>query len=154
MFEKTSLNYSSIEKPQELFYNIGYYMEKYCWDSRKILIAEDEETNYLFVEAILEDTKAQLIWAKDGNDVLDLITKHEVDLILMDIKMPEMDGLTATRTIRLTNKDIPIIAQTAYAMSEDKSKCLSAGCNDYLAKPISHNLLLDTIGKYFTSPKL
>lgn len=129
-------------------------MEKYCWDSRKILIAEDEETNYLFVEAILEDTNAQLIWAKDGKDVLELINKHDdLDLILMDIKMPEMDGLTATRKIRQTNKDIPIIAQTAYAMSEDKTKCLNAGCNDYLAKPISHNLLLATIEKYFTTLK-
>ncbi len=129
-------------------------MEKYCWDSRKILIAEDEETNYLFVEAILEDTNAQLIWAKDGKDVLELINKHDdFDLILMDIKMPEMDGLTATRKIRQTNKDIPIIAQTAYAMSEDKTKCLNAGCNDYLAKPISHNVLLATIEKYFTTLK-
>jgi CheY-like chemotaxis protein len=129
-------------------------MEKYCWDSRKILIAEDEETNYLFVEAILEDTNAQLIWAKDGKDVLELISKHDdLDLILMDIKMPEMDGLTATRKIRQTNKDIPIIAQTAYAMSEDKTKCLNAGCNDYLAKPISHNVLLATIEKYFTTSK-
>ncbi|HEX2936430.1 MAG TPA: response regulator [Bacteroidales bacterium] len=126
-------------------------MEKYCWDSRKILIAEDEETNYLFVEAILEDTKAQLIWARDGKDVLELINQHDVDLILMDIKMPEMDGITATRKIRQTNKDIPIIAQTAYAMSEDKTKCLNAGCNDYLAKPISHNLLLSTIEKYLTN---
>jgi two-component system, cell cycle response regulator DivK len=123
-------------------------MEKYSWGSRKILIAEDEETNYLFVEAILEDTNAELIWARDGKDVLKLISQHDVDLILMDVKMPEMDGLTATRTIRLTNKDIPIIAQTAYAMSEDKTKCLNAGCNDYLAKPISHNLLLSTIDKY------
>lgn len=129
-------------------------MKKYSWDSKKILIAEDEETNYLFVEAILEDTNAQLIWAKDGKDVLDLIDKHDdLDLILMDIKMPEMDGLTATRKIRQTNKDIPIIAQTAYAMSEDKTKCLNAGCNDYLAKPISHNLLLATIEKYFTTRK-
>lgn len=126
-------------------------MEKYCWDSRKILIAEDEETNYLFVEAILEDTKAQLIWARDGKDVLELINQHDIDLILMDIKMPEMDGITATRKIRQTNKDIPIIAQTAYAMSEDKTKCLNAGCNDYLAKPISHNLLLSTIEKYLTN---
>lgn len=126
-------------------------MENYSWEYKKILIAEDEETNYLFVEAILEDTKAELIWAKNGVDALDLFYKNsDIDLILMDIKMPEMDGLSVTQKIRQINKEIPIIAQTAYAMSEDKNKCINAGCNDYLTKPINHRILLSTIDKYFS----
>jgi two-component system, cell cycle response regulator DivK len=126
-------------------------MDNYIWEFKKILIAEDEETNYLFVEAILEDTKAELIWAKNGLDALEKFNQiNDIDLILMDIKMPEMDGLTATKKIRLVNTDIPIIAQTAYAMSEDKNKCLNAGCTDYLTKPINHRLLLATIDKYFS----
>jgi CheY-like chemotaxis protein len=126
-------------------------MEAYAWNFKKILIAEDEETNYLFIEAILEDTNAILIWARNGLEAVDKFNQYQdIDLILMDIKMPEMDGLTATQTIRKTNHKVPIIAQTAYAMSEDKSKCINAGCNDYLTKPINHKLLLATIGKYFS----
>lgn len=121
------------------------------WENKKILIAEDEETNYLFIEAILEDTKAELLWAKNGVDAVDLFnTQKDIDLILMDIKMPEMDGITATKQIRQTNSTIPIIAQTAYAMSEDKTKCLNAGCDDYLTKPINHKVLLATIEKYLS----
>lgn len=126
-------------------------MEVYAWNFKKILVAEDEETNYLFIEAILEDTNAILIWARNGLEAVDKFNQYQdIDLILMDIKMPEMDGLTATKTIRKINHEVPIIAQTAYAMSEDKSKCINAGCNDYLTKPINHKLLLATIGKYFS----
>lgn len=121
------------------------------WENKKILIAEDEETNYLFIEAILEDTKVELLWARNGSDAVEIFNQqNDIDLILMDIKMPEMDGITATKQIRLTNTKIPIIAQTAYAMSEDKAKCLNAGCDDYLTKPISHKVLLSTIEKYLT----
>jgi CheY-like chemotaxis protein len=127
-------------------------MDNYIWEYKKILIAEDEETNYLFVEAILEDTKAELIWAKNGKDAIEKFSQVSgVDLILMDIKMPEMDGLTATKHIRQMDRNVPIIAQTAYAMSEDKNKCISAGCTDYLTKPINHRLLLATIDKYFST---
>ena len=119
------------------------------WENKKILVAEDEETNYLFIEAILEDTKVKIFWAKNGSDAVQIFTQHrDIDLILMDIKMPEMDGLTATRRIREKSVSVPIIAQTAYAMSEDKAKCINAGCNDYLTKPINHKVLLSTIEKY------
>lgn len=127
-------------------------MDNYNWEFKKILIAEDEETNFLFIEAILEDTKANLLWAKSGTEVLKLYNENkDIQLILMDIKMPEMDGLTATKKIRELNEHVPIIAQTAYAMSEDKNKCLKAGCTDYLTKPINHRLLLSTIDKYLTA---
>jgi CheY-like chemotaxis protein len=125
-------------------------MEVYEWETKKILIAEDEETNYLFVEAILEDTKANLIWAKNGKEAVDKFSQNsDIDLILMDIKMPEMDGLTATQCIRQKSASVPIIAQTAYALSEDRNKCMNVGCNDYLTKPINHKVLLSTIEKFF-----
>jgi CheY-like chemotaxis protein len=124
-------------------------MKSLSWEKKKILVAEDEETNFLFIEAILEDTKVELFWAKNGTDAVAIFTRqNDIDLILMDIKMPEMDGITATKRIRETNKTVPIIAQTAYAMSEDKTKCLNAGCDDYLTKPINHKVLLSTIEKY------
>jgi CheY-like chemotaxis protein len=127
-------------------------MKNYNWDQKIILIADDEEMNYFFIEAILEQTNAKLIWAKNGIEVLDIIRKiKDIDIILMDIRMPEKDGLTATKEIRLEKNNIPIIAQTAYALSEDKSKCLKAGCNDYLTKPINNDTLLSTIDKYLQS---
>ena len=130
-------------------------MNNYNWERKKILIAEDEETNYLFIEAILEDTKAKLLWAKSGIEVINQFKQNkDINLILMDIKMPEMDGLTAAKKIREIDPNVPIIAQTAYAMSEDKNKCLKAGCNDYLTKPINHRLLLSTIDKYLTPEEM
>ncbi len=125
-------------------------MENYFWDHRKILIAEDDEVNYQFIEALLEDTQAKLIWAHNGRDAVDMVNENnDIDIILMDIRMPEMDGLTATRLIKNIKISIPIIAQTAYSMGEDKNKCLSAGCDDYITKPINRKLLLSTIDKYF-----
>jgi len=121
----------------------------YQWECRTIMVAEDEETNFLFIEAILEDTKAKLIWAKNGSEAVEKFNPG-IDLILMDIKMPEMDGLSATQMIRQKSSSVPIIAQTAYAMSEDKNKCLKAGCNDYLTKPLNHKLLLNTIDKFLS----
>lgn len=130
-------------------------MDNYNWERKKILIAEDEETNFLFIEAILEDTKAKIFWAKSGIEVINQFKQNkDINLILMDIKMPEMDGLTAAKKIREIDPNVPIIAQTAYAMSEDKNKCLKAGCNDYLTKPINHRLLLSTIDKYLAPEEL
>lgn len=126
-------------------------MDAFSWEKKRILVAEDEETNFLFIEAILEDTKVNLLWAKNGLEAIQKFKENEVDLILMDIKMPEMDGLTATSEIRKISKQVPIIAQTAYAMSEDKNKCMYAGCNDYLTKPINHRLLLNTIDRFLSS---
>jgi CheY-like chemotaxis protein len=127
-------------------------MDVFTWDCKKILIAEDEETNYFFIEAILEDTMATLIWAKNGVEAVDKYKENsDIDLILMDIKMPEMDGLTATQIIRKISSTVPIIVQTAYALSEDKNKCLNAGCTEYLTKPINHRLLLTTIDKYLST---
>ena len=126
-------------------------MKDYDWENKTILVAEDEETNYLFIEAILENTKVTLVWARNGVEAVETFKQqNDIDLILMDIKMPEMDGLAATINIRLHSSTVPIIAQTAYAMSEDRKKCLNAGCSDYLTKPMHHKLLLSTIEKYFT----
>ena len=120
----------------------------YDFANTTILIAEDVDYNFEFLKEILRDTKASILWAKDGIDVLNLYEKNKVDLILMDIQMPEIDGYEATRTIRKTNKEIPIIAQTAYAMNDEHQQCLEAGCNEVLTKPIKMKEMLDTLAKY------
>lgn len=105
---------------------------------KTILVVEDELSNYIYIRDLLGEFNYSVIHAKNGRDAVEIINnKIEVDLILMDIKMPVMNGFQATREIRKTNKTIPVIAQTAYVMSEDKRQALNAGCNDFLSKPIT-----------------
>ncbi len=120
------------------------------WRNKVILVAEDDEVNYRFIEAVFADTQAQLLHVNDGKQAVELChTIGKIDLILMDIKMPEKSGYEAIREIKSFRKGIPIIAQTAYTLSEDKSKCIEAGCDDYISKPIDIELLFEKINKYF-----
>jgi len=120
------------------------------WNDKLILVAEDEPTNYLFIKKALENTHINLIWAKNGLETYEIFKQNgKVDLILMDIRMPLMDGYEATKKIKQLNKDIPIIAQTAYAFEYEKEEILKAGCNDYISKPFSIRELISVIEKYF-----
>ena len=121
---------------------------RYNFSDRTIMIAEDTPYNYEYLYSILQKTGAKVIWAKDGIDVLKLFKNSQVDLILMDIQLPEINGYEATAQIRQSNQTIPIIAQTAYAMSEDRQKCLDSGCNEVLVKPIRMDDVLVTVAKY------
>jgi two-component system, cell cycle response regulator DivK len=120
----------------------------YNWQGKTILIAEDEEFNFLYLKEILMVTRATLLRALDGEMAVEICQGSEVDLVLMDVKMPRMNGLDATRRIREFNTTLPVIAQTAYAMVEDDEKCLAAGCTEYLTKPINSKVLLSVIDKY------
>ncbi len=123
----------------------------YDFTGKKILIAEDEKTNYLFLEALLKRTNASLVWAETGRAALDaVINDPGINIVLMDIKMPEMNGYEATHEIKKIRPTLPIIAQTAYALAGEKEKILSAGCDDYLSKPIMGKVLLEKINKFFT----
>ena len=118
-------------------------------DNPIILIAEDVESNYLYLNAVLSKINAQILWAKNGQEAVDLFRKQKnVDLILMDLQMPEMNGYEATQIIKAEDPSIPIIAQTAFAMSDDREKAIEAGCDDYLAKPIKSKDLLNLVEKY------
>lgn len=118
------------------------------WCSKIILIAEDVESNFLFLEEVIRKTGAEVLWAKNGQDAIDMFNNNKVDLILMDIQMPKMNGFEATKIIKKINPNIPIISQTAYAMSEDREKSLHAGCDDYISKPIPSQKLLDLLSVY------
>ncbi len=118
-----------------------------------VLIVEDEEINYLYLETIIKrfNNDIELIHAKNGLEAVNECKKNKlIDLILMDIKMPVMGGLEATRQIREFNREIPIVAQTAYSRLEDQRKAENAGCNEFLSKPIDKDLILKTIRKYLT----
>jgi len=113
-----------------------------------ILIAEDEEFNYLLVKYILEKNGYKTLRAINGVEVINMYNSGvHFDLILMDVKMPVMSGLEATSEIRKTNKNIPIIALTAYALPGDKEICLQAGSSDYISKPIEKGDFLARVKK-------
>jgi CheY-like chemotaxis protein len=118
------------------------------WSSKTILIAEDVESNYLFLEEVIGKTGAKIIWAKNGQSAVTIFETSHIDLVLMDIQMPIMNGFDATRLMKKKKPNVPIISQTAYAMAEDRAKSLEAGCNDYISKPIPSQKLLDLIEKY------
>jgi len=114
-----------------------------------LLIAEDDESSYLYLKIILEKENFVLIHTVDGEETIEAVRNNPgISLVLMDIKMPGMDGLEATAEIRKFNKTIPIIAQTAYALSDDDEKAKEAGCNDYISKPINRSKLIELIEKY------
>ncbi|MHA7111128.1 PAS domain S-box protein [Sunxiuqinia elliptica] len=110
-----------------------------------ILVAEDDLNSYLLIDAILKKTKARLVHISTGDQILDAYKQYQPDLILMDINMPRVNGIQATKLIRKSDLKTPIIAQTAYALENEKQMCLDAGCNDYIAKPIDRLKLMDKI---------
>jgi CheY-like chemotaxis protein len=117
-----------------------------------ILIAEDETSSDLFLTKILTTECKQIVHAATGIEAVDACRKNPaIGLVLMDIKMPLMNGYEATRMIRTFNKDTIIIAQTAYALSGDREKALAAGCNDYIAKPIKVNELRMLLAKHMNT---
>lgn len=119
------------------------------WSNKTILIVEDEEMNYEFLEKLLKPTGIKVLWAKDGRESVETVELETgIDLVLMDIKLPIMDGLTATGKIKEINKKLPIIAQTAFAMKGDREKLLEGGCDDYISKPIISEELFEKIHQY------
>ena len=107
---------------------------------KKILVAEDVESNFILLKNLI-GREYTLLWAKDGVEAIEMYKQYQPDLILMDIKMPRMDGLEATHIIRSYSKEVPIIALTAYAFETDKELALEMGCNDFVTKPVSKEAL-------------
>jgi signal transduction histidine kinase/CheY-like chemotaxis protein len=137
---------ASKEMPKALDPNL------FDWTGKVILIAEDVESNYFLIETILKKTGARLIWAKNGKQAYEMCREdHAIDLVLMDIQMPVMNGYDSTREIKKIRPSLPVIAQTAYAMSGEKEKSIAAGCDDYLPKPIKKEDLLLRINRLFSS---
>ena len=129
--------------------NNEYNSGNFNWSGRKILVAEDESMNYMLIEEMLSETNVHLTWANDGQKACkEFLQNPNYDLILMDIKMPNMDGHEACIEIRKNNKTIPIIAQTAYAMNGDKELCMKIGFSAYLTKPFNRPELFQLIDSY------
>ena len=114
---------------------------------KKVLIAEDNDSNFVLMSYILKKTY-QFERAKNGQEVVELVDKGQYDIVLMDIKMPIMDGLEATKAIKEKHPDLPILALTANAFDSDRQLAMDAGCNDFLSKPVSSEECLETIKRY------
>jgi len=120
----------------------------------KILIAEDDKISLMLINAAVSDFSREVIKAKNGIEAVEACQLHnDIDLIIMDIMMPEMDGYEASRQIRKFNNDVIIIAQTTFSLSDEKEKAILSGCNDYISKPININLLRNIIQKHFKAQR-
>ena len=116
----------------------------------KVLIAEDDETSEMLITINVEKFGKEILKARNGFEAIEVCRNNpDTDLILMDIQLPVMNGYDAIRQIRQFNKDVVIIAQTAFGLSGDREKAIEAGCNDYIAKPINQPELLKLIQKHF-----
>ena len=117
---------------------------------KRILVVEDNETNMYLIRFILEKSGYEVIEAKDGASGVELAIKEKPDLIIMDLQLPDIDGLEATKRIRASKADgkIPIIALTSYAMASDREKALAVGCTGYISKPINPETFMAEIEKY------
>ena len=125
------------------------FSTNYNWEGKILLVVEDEDFNFIFLEEILMDTKAKVIRARDGQEAFDLVQSlPEIDLILMDMQMPIMNGYDATRNIKKLNNEMPIIAQTAYHYGEAYEEIMAAGCDDFVSKPIDIGGLKEMIQRF------
>jgi len=120
--------------------------------NKTIMVVEDVESNYLYLEKLLTEEGASVLWAQTGHDALAIVEKLDrIDLILMDIRMPDMDGYEITRKIKKMSPKIPVIAQTAYAMASDRKEAIDAGCSEHISKPIKVDILREIVHKYIHS---
>ncbi|MBN2519462.1 MAG: response regulator [Bacteroidales bacterium] len=122
---------------------------KYNWENKTILVVDDEYMNYLLFEAILEETNSKVIHAMNGEIAIEVcLSNTNIDLVLMDLKMPVVNGYEATKIIKEKRKNLPIIAQTAYTASEDYNKCMNAGFDEYIPKPVERELFLFKLNSF------
>jgi CheY-like chemotaxis protein len=118
-------------------------------EGKTILVAEDVASNYLFIDILLRSKNYNVLHAMNGYEAVETVRQQAVDLVLMDLKMPVMDGLTAIEKIREFKPDLPIIVLTASILPSNRETAFHVGCNDYMTKPIDSKFLMETIAKYF-----
>ena len=126
----------------------------YKWADKLILVVEDDETNFKYIEAALKPTKVKILHTISGNKAIELSLRNPtINLVLMDLRLPDINGLEATQSIKKMRDNLPIIAQTANAFREDRNRSIEAGCDDFIAKPFNETKLLSTINKYLKKDK-
>jgi CheY-like chemotaxis protein len=125
-------------------------VNKFMFGDLKVMIAEDESVSDQYLTAVISEITGNIFHARTGKEAVEIFKKNpDIDLILMDIKMPVMNGYEATKEIRKLSKEVVIIGQTAYAMFGDREKVINAGCNEYISKPVDKEELTELINSYF-----
>jgi len=121
----------------------------YNWENKTILIVEDDEISYHLLSRYLRNTKAKILHVTNGKESVEICYNNSnINLVLMDIQLPGLNGYEATKLIKKKRKNLPVIAQTAYALAGEKAKCIKAGCSDYISKPIDSKILLPILHEY------
>lgn len=120
----------------------------YNWIGKTILIAEDAETSVKYFQAALRRTGTRILWARNGLEAFEFVKNTDVNLVLMDLDMPVMNGLVSARLIKEHSPNLPIIAQSAHVQIGDHQASLDVGCDAYITKPISLEFLLTTISRF------
>ncbi|HBF88904.1 MAG TPA: hypothetical protein DDX39_09710 [Bacteroidales bacterium] len=124
---------------------------EYNWTNKTILVAEDDDGNYFLLQCYLEETNINIIRALNGQEAIDICkTNANIDVILMDNRMPEKTGLEATIEIRKFNKNVPIVSVTAFAYDENEILAFEVGCNHFMTKPLTEENLFPVLEKYFS----
>jgi len=122
----------------------------YNWKGKVILVVEDDDPNFKYFEFLLKEVNADIIWVKNGLEAIEACCSadQKIDLVLMDVLIPFVNGADATREIRKYQKELPIIAISAYDTFDNRENCFLAGCNEFLTKPILPEKLLETLACY------
>jgi PAS domain S-box-containing protein len=128
-------------------------LPEYKWDDKTLLLVEDEEVNYRYIYDVLEESEINILHVTTAEEAISICrTSQKIDIILMDMRLPGINGFDATRIIKKLRSDIPIIAQTAYAMENERKECFDAGCDEYLTKPFEQTILLKVLNTYLLNP--
>ena len=122
----------------------------YQFSDKTILVVEDVDTSIKFFDAALRKSEAKLLWAKNGEEAINILNKHldEIDLVLLDLNLPGINGFDVLKHLRNLNQELPVIVQTAYLFSGERKMSLSMGANSFISKPIQLNDLLNNIDQY------
>jgi CheY-like chemotaxis protein len=140
------------EAPQVISTKVLNGSPMYDWSGKTALMVEDDPVNMRFLTVLLLKTNLNLLYASDGREAVEIVETSPVDIVLMDMNLPVLDGYEATRQIKQLKPHLPIIAQTAHALNEDRDNCLKAGCDEYIAKPIDKYRLYSLMDQFF-APK-
>ncbi|MCF8296453.1 MAG: response regulator [Saprospiraceae bacterium] len=146
-----TIPYKEVDTSENQIKSMPAGQVSYDWSDKKILIVEDNPTNYQFLKEILVKTNAKIVKAVNGKQAIEVFKENaDIELVLMDINLPILNGYEATKAIKKINKNVPVISLTAFAMAGEKELSIEAGCDDYITKPIKSELLFSKINKFFT----
>ncbi len=140
---------SSSQQQKEKYFRNSLYVESVNWSQKVILIVDDVEQNYIYLHGLLSHTKAKIIWLKNGKEAVDFCNRERADMILMDIRMPVMDGFEASKIIKKEHPEILIVAQTAFSSNENRGEHLDGTFDGYITKPINYKSFFAILNKLF-----